>query len=154
MDMEDVGMIVLILAGAIVVFLLLREFFCWYWKINEIRDLLKSLNEKLENKSGKAESQNIDKAQKVSASHPLSNNQVKFFRLRNNFGSTMLLDIKVDDKKFQLENGEEKTIDMQNGTHTCSVSFNDDYDKFDFEVENNSTAINILTGPPLKVEIV
>jgi len=31
----------------IVVMLILREFTCWYWKINEIVSLLKDLNERL-----------------------------------------------------------------------------------------------------------
>ena len=41
------------LAVGIILFLILREFFCWYWKINSIkeimeeqRDLLKKLVEK------------------------------------------------------------------------------------------------------------
>ncbi len=36
--------IILVLIG---VFLLFREFWCWYWKINERRDLQKSIIEQL-----------------------------------------------------------------------------------------------------------
>lgn len=34
------GTILLIIGIAVVVFLLLREFWCWFYKINQIRDLL------------------------------------------------------------------------------------------------------------------
>lgn len=36
---------VLILAA---IFFLLREFFCWYWKLNRIVDLLQSIDRRLE----------------------------------------------------------------------------------------------------------
>ncbi len=31
----------------IIVFIVLREFFCWYWKINQIVNLLESINQRL-----------------------------------------------------------------------------------------------------------
>lgn len=42
--MNELVLIVVII-GSIGVFLLLREFFCWYFKINEIRNLLKRIVE-------------------------------------------------------------------------------------------------------------
>lgn len=38
--------------GAIVVFLLLREFWCWYWKINDIRALLSRIERLLLKQGG------------------------------------------------------------------------------------------------------
>lgn len=32
----------------VVIFLICRELMCWYWKINEMVSLLKSINEKLD----------------------------------------------------------------------------------------------------------
>ena len=43
-----IGLVVLIL-----VFIICREIFCWYWKINEITDLLRSINDKLSEESFK-----------------------------------------------------------------------------------------------------
>jgi hypothetical protein len=42
--------IVLIIAGAVLLFFLTREFWCWYWKINERVNLLKSIDESLKKK--------------------------------------------------------------------------------------------------------
>ena len=39
--------IILLIIGFLV-FVSLREFWCWYWKINERRDLLKDISEKLD----------------------------------------------------------------------------------------------------------
>ena len=36
--------ILIVVLVAIIIFFVCRELFCWYWKINEIRDLLKSIN--------------------------------------------------------------------------------------------------------------
>ena len=43
-----IGLIVLVL-----IFIICREIFCWYWKINEITDLLRSINDKLSEESFK-----------------------------------------------------------------------------------------------------
>ena len=45
---SNIGLIVLAIIGSIGIFVLLREFFCWYYKINEIRNLLKRIVELLE----------------------------------------------------------------------------------------------------------
>ena len=45
---SEISTILIVALVAIVVFLVTREFWCWYWKINEIRDLLKSINLKME----------------------------------------------------------------------------------------------------------
>ncbi len=39
------GLLIIIIM--IVIFLLCREFFCWYWKINERRDILNSIKNQL-----------------------------------------------------------------------------------------------------------
>ena len=44
---ELLGSLVIIALISIVVFLILREFWCWYWKINAIVDLLRQINAKL-----------------------------------------------------------------------------------------------------------
>lgn len=36
--------ILIVVLVAIIIFFVCRELFCWYWKINEIRDLLQSIN--------------------------------------------------------------------------------------------------------------
>ena len=40
------GTVILVLVG-IVVFLLIRELLCWYWKINEAIELLRSIRDRL-----------------------------------------------------------------------------------------------------------
>ena len=46
--MNDIGVVLLgVLAISIVVFAALRETACWYWKQNEIIDLLKKINDNL-----------------------------------------------------------------------------------------------------------
>lgn len=58
--METSAMIILVILVAIVVFFITRELWCWYWKINEIRDLLKSIDQKLSNKEDNInESENL-----------------------------------------------------------------------------------------------
>ena len=48
MDLPEAFFIALIaLFVIILIFLICREILCWYWKINEQRDLLFSINEKL-----------------------------------------------------------------------------------------------------------
>jgi len=40
--------IIIIISISIIVFLISREFFCWYWKVNNIVTLLSDINEKLQ----------------------------------------------------------------------------------------------------------
>lgn len=44
MEFGSYGLIAIVVA--VVLFLICRELLCWYWKINEIRDLLQSINDK------------------------------------------------------------------------------------------------------------
>lgn len=37
------GVMIIVIIASIVIFLILREFWCWYYKINEISDLLRQL---------------------------------------------------------------------------------------------------------------
>ena len=46
-SMGMIGTILAIIVFGFIFFILLRELFCWYWKINEIRDLLQKILEKL-----------------------------------------------------------------------------------------------------------
>ena len=63
--MGTISMAFLLIAFILIVFLIAREFWCWYWKINEIKDLLKSIDQKLGNKNDiynvKEESNNTEK---------------------------------------------------------------------------------------------
>ncbi len=45
---EQVFIIGIALGIALLIFLLLREFWCWYWKINKLVSLQKDTNELLE----------------------------------------------------------------------------------------------------------
>jgi len=36
-----------VIFGVVVVFILVREFMCWYWKLNRIVELLESIDKKL-----------------------------------------------------------------------------------------------------------
>ena len=47
-DAQEIGIIVVVFIVAIAIFFALREFWCWYWKINERRDLLQQILERLE----------------------------------------------------------------------------------------------------------
>lgn len=82
----------------------------------------------------------------------VGNNQLKLIRLKSVVGSALLLDVKVDNQNIKLENGEEKIINVENGKHTVSASFNNDYEKFEFEINNNSKVISIFIKPPLKIQ--
>jgi len=42
--------VIILIVVAVAVFVALREFFCWYFKINEIRNLLKRIVELNESK--------------------------------------------------------------------------------------------------------
>lgn len=45
----DTAVVLIVVGGiTVAVFLLLRQFWCWYWKINERNKLLTSINEKLD----------------------------------------------------------------------------------------------------------
>jgi TM2 domain-containing membrane protein YozV len=60
--MENIETIIfgflIIFVLSFVIFLLIRELMCWYWKINEVIFLLKSINEKLTSKSS-ADNNNV-----------------------------------------------------------------------------------------------
>ena len=58
--MESSAIIILVIIVSIAVFFITRELWCWYWKINEIRDLLKSIDEKL----GKKEKNDNEESEK------------------------------------------------------------------------------------------
>ncbi|MDR2702310.1 MAG: hypothetical protein LBB72_07760 [Spirochaetaceae bacterium] len=83
---------------------------------------------------------------------PLPNNQIKIIRLKSVIGSALLADIRLDNQSFQLENGEEKIIKIENGKHIISASFNNDYDKLEFEINNNSKVFNVFIKPPIKIQ--
>jgi hypothetical protein len=83
---------------------------------------------------------------------PLANNQIKIIRLKNVIGSALLADIRLDNQSFQLENGEEKIVKIENGKHIISASFNNDYDKLEFEINNNNKVFNVFIKPPIKIQ--
>lgn len=78
----------------------------------------------------------------------LKNNQLIINRLENDFESSSLLNVSIDNRiNFDIGNGEEKTIDIQNGKHFISVSFNNVSKKKDFEINNNGKIISININP-------
>jgi len=83
---------------------------------------------------------------------PLSNNQLKITRLKGVFGSAILVDIKLDDQTFQLENGGEKIFNVENGRHKITAFFNNENDKLEFDINNNSKVINVFIKPPIKIQ--
>ena len=48
LSQEDWFYLFIFLVFCVIIFLLLREFFCWYWKINERISLLKDIKKRLE----------------------------------------------------------------------------------------------------------
>ena len=46
--MDDIIIIIIFIAISIVVFLITREFWCWYWKINQKLRTLESIDRRLE----------------------------------------------------------------------------------------------------------
>ena len=58
--METIGIAIVIIVIMVIVFLITREFWCWYWKINEMKELLKSIDQKLNN-NGKDGNNNTKK---------------------------------------------------------------------------------------------
>lgn len=48
------GVALLALVIAVVIFLVLREIFCWYWKINRMVELLESIDANLRGRSAGA----------------------------------------------------------------------------------------------------
>lgn len=46
---QDFGLIILMIVAGAGFFFLLREFWCWFWKINERCDLLESILAQLKN---------------------------------------------------------------------------------------------------------
>ena len=45
---EVLGIVIAILVGFVVLFFILRELNCWYWKINEIVAIMKEMSGKLD----------------------------------------------------------------------------------------------------------
>ena len=58
--------LIMIAVVALVIFIIAREFWCWYWKINEIISVLKSIDKKLGDNVGRFSPQEI-------RSHPRGN---------------------------------------------------------------------------------
>jgi len=83
---------------------------------------------------------------------PLSKNQLKISRLKGVFGSAILVDIRLDDKIFKIENGEEMIFNVGNGRHKLEAYFNNDKDKLEFDINNNSKKINVYIKPPIKIQ--
>jgi hypothetical protein len=158
--MDEMGLLVIIFLGAIVLFFLLREVICWYYKINEMKGLLTEIRDSLKN--GKLNEQNVllnnptkENVIEPPPSPPLENNQLKIIRSKSDFGSALLVDVKIDNQKHQLENGEEIIIsNIENGKHTIAVFFNDSDVRLEFEINNDNKTFTILMGNPIKIEVV
>ncbi len=74
---SEISTILIVALVAIVVFLVTREFWCWYWKINEIRDLLKSINLKMECSKEDKLTKDLWYCEKCSTENSLSEKTVK-----------------------------------------------------------------------------
>ena len=83
---------------------------------------------------------------------PLSDNQLKIIRLESVVGSAILVDVRLDEQTFQLENGEEKIFNVKNGRHKITAIFNNDDDQLEFDINNNSKVINVFIKPPIKIQ--
>ena len=93
-----------------------------------------------------------DETEKSVPVTPLSNNQIKIIRLKSAVGSAILVDIKLDDQTFQIENGGEKIFNVGNGRHKITAFFNDGDDQLEFDINNNSKVINVFIKPPIKIQ--
>ena len=83
----------------------------------------------------------------------INQNELKIIRLTSKFGSGIALDVSIDDnEKFFIKNGEEKIINISNGKHIIKVFRDNDYDKQEFEINNNGKIFSILIGPPIKIK--
>jgi hypothetical protein len=143
------------------IFLICRELICWYWKINKMVKLMEAQNEYLnkllvhfgvsevsveEKKSIDEQIQEIENDQKV------EQNELKIKRVENVVGSALLVNVDIDNQtRFSLENGEEKTVKIQNGNHTILATFDNGYDKKEFEIINTGKIFMINIGPPIKI---
>jgi hypothetical protein len=84
-------------------------------------------------------------------SSTIGNNQLKIKRLQNTFGSSLLANVDIDNRtRFDLENGEEKVMDIQNGKHSICISVGLETIKQDFDINNNGKILSIYLKP-LKV---
>ena len=85
----------------------------------------------------------------------LANNKINIRRLENVIGSVLLVDVSIDNTmKFQLANGEEKILDIENGKHTIVVSCDNEFDTQDFEMDTEGKKFNVFIKPPVKIETV
>jgi hypothetical protein len=107
-----------------------------------------------QNKKVSSETNNTDEKVNISKQFLKSDekNKMKIKRLENVVGSAMLVNINIDkDIRFSLENGEEKNIDISNGKHILIATFDDNLDKREFEINNDSLEIGVIIKPPIKI---
>jgi hypothetical protein len=79
-------------------------------------------------------------------------NMIKIKRIENVFGSALSTGIRIDNEiTYRFFNGEVKIFPIENGKHILFASFNDDYDKLEFEINNNFKAFNIVIKPHIKI---
>ena len=58
--------IVILLCVGFLIFLLLREFACWYWKINDIKKLLEDIKKNTQQNCGKSQDNLTDEDNSIS----------------------------------------------------------------------------------------
>ena len=107
-----------------------------------------------EDQNVKSSSTNENSNAENKSSTQIGNNQIKITRLKSAVGSALLVDIRVDNQSHHLENGEEKVINVENGKHIITASFNNDYEKLEFEINNDKKSFEIIIKPPLKLTMV
>lgn len=156
------GIIIGMVIGAIIIFLITREFWCWYWKINKGVKLLEQQNQLLKQllvhlgvpgisivESSKPAEEQISSRKNE---ENVQSNELKIIRLNSDAGSALLVNVKIDnEKEISLENGGAEIIKIPNGKHTIKATFNNDIAKMDFEINNNGKVFSIINEPPLKI---
>jgi hypothetical protein len=154
-----------LIIGLIVVvgiFLLLREFWCWYWKINKINSQIAEQNQLLKQllihfgvsgisieESPKSVEEQIPS---IKNDEDVQQNELKIIRLKRIVGSSVLVDVKIDNEiSISLEDGGQKIVKIANGKHTITAISDNDIVRKDFEINNDGKIFSIIIEPPLKI---
>jgi hypothetical protein len=143
--------------------LILREFWCWYWKINKISSQIGEQNQLLKQllvhfgvsgisieKLPKSVDEQISL---VKNNEDVQQNELKIIRLNGVVGSALLVKVKIDNEiAISLENGGKEIVKIPNGKHTITATFDNDIVKKDFEIDNNGKIFSIIIEPSLRID--
>ena len=148
--------IISVLIGAVIVFLITREFWCWYWKINRLVALMEEQNYLLKEKLGfDIVNSPVQIPSKFANENTPKDHQIIIRRVKSNFGTAVAVDLVIDEQpNLQLFNEEEKTVAIANGKHIIVAKYYNDTCKVEFEINNNTRKIDVFVEPKLKIEMV